>query len=270
MIKDNDINIEKGMPMSLHRVIVMFSVIVLAGAVIFSWQPAEIDAQTGAVVSPQDAAIIDTALSADGSVGVIVGIDTPFDVRGASEAKTGAAQQAAINSVRDSLIASIAAAGDIVVLSKSESWAIPFTALQVDAAAYQALLTSPTVSSITINRANRPTLSSSTPIIGANAMWGLGFTGAGRTVAVIDTGVLTTHSSVSGRVVAEACFSGVSGSVTLCPNLQTSQTGAGAASPARCRTLLGTYAEDCSHGTHVASTVMGNDSVIRASPQTRR
>jgi hypothetical protein len=135
-------------------------------------------------------------------------------------------------------------------------------ALSLDADAYAALLDSPLVTSIEVNRAEPLALDSTIPVIQANQLWGLGFTGAGYTVAVLDTGVLATHTSFGGRVVAEACCSGASGSTSLCPNQNPSQTGAGASSPARCLALF-SGSTDCSHGTHVASTAAGNNATIR-------
>ncbi|WP_053202988.1 S8 family serine peptidase [Jiangella muralis] len=68
----------------------------------------------------------------------------------------------------------------------------------------------------------------SAPQIGAPDAWAAGFTGDGVTVAVLDTGIDTTHPDLAGKVVAEANFS-VSDSTT----------------------------DRFGHGTHVASIVAG-------------
>ncbi len=68
----------------------------------------------------------------------------------------------------------------------------------------------------------------SAPQIGAPEAWAAGFTGAGVTVAVLDTGIDTTHPDLDGKVVAEANFS-ASDSTT----------------------------DRYGHGTHVASIVAG-------------
>jgi len=83
-------------------------------------------------------------------------------------------------------------------------------------------------------------------------MWNLGFTGNGYAIAVIDTGVARNHPFLTGKVVAEACFSG-SGpdTVTLCPNGNNRQIGGNSGRPC-------TGIEDCKHGTHVAGIAAGN------------
>ncbi|WP_162907154.1 S8 family peptidase [Allorhizocola rhizosphaerae] len=68
------------------------------------------------------------------------------------------------------------------------------------------------------------------PQIGAPAAWQSGYTGAGVTVAVLDSGIDTTHPDLAGAVVGERDFTG-------------SATGP--------RDLLG-------HGTHVAGIITGD------------
>jgi subtilisin family serine protease len=79
-----------------------------------------------------------------------------------------------------------------------------------------------------------------------------GWTGAGQTVAVLDTGVDRNHAWLSGRVVNEACFSTRTIGYTAgdCPNGTNRQSGTGAAAPCSFDTL-------CAHGTHVAHTAAG-------------
>ena len=95
--------------------------------------------------------------------------------------------------------------------------------------------------------------------IGASALHIEGVTGAGRVVAVLDSGVDADHAALTGSVVAEGCFlEGVptydqspSVSVTeLCENGTRSDT---SAEP--CVTI----APSCTHGTAVAGVVSADD-----------
>lgn len=91
-----------------------------------------------------------------------------------------------------------------------------------------------------------PALDHSTPRIGAPTAWAAGIRGEGQTVALIDSGVDTTHPALQGKVVYEACFSNAS-----CPNGSSTQSGSGAARPC-------TLGLACEHGTHVAGIIAGN------------
>ncbi|SED83203.1 S8 family serine peptidase [Jiangella alba] len=84
------------------------------------------------------------------------------------------------------------------------------------------------VEKIWLDQAMTATDEDSAPQIGAPDAWAAGFTGDGVTVAVLDTGIDTTHPDLAGKVVAEANFS-VSDSTT----------------------------DRFGHGTHVASIVAG-------------
>lgn len=75
----------------------------------------------------------------------------------------------------------------------------------------------------------KPALAQSVPQIGAPAAWAAGFDGTGMDVAVLDTGIDSTHPDLAGKVVAERNFSD-SPSAT----------------------------DHFGHGTHVASTVAGS------------
>ncbi len=94
----------------------------------------------------------------------------------------------------------------------------------------------------------RPSLAQSGPLVGANTMRAAGFDGSGRAVAVIDSGVQSSHPFLGGRVVDGACFSRGSD----CPNGHTTQTGVAGGEPCD-------FSEDCFHGTHVAGIVAGSN-----------
>jgi len=131
----------------------------------------------------------------------------------------------------------------------------PLIALQVGPAALHELdAAGVLVKRVVEDRIHKPVLWDSVPIIGADQAWAQGFDGTGFVVAVIDSGVDSTHPFLAGKVVEEACYSTTSGqeSTTLCPNGAGEQIGPGA----------GTYCplelEGCWHGTHVAGIAAGN------------
>ena len=132
---------------------------------------------------------------------------------------------------------------------------IPYMALEVDAAALDQLLQSDVVAGIEEDSLHRLVLASSGAAIGADILRAEGFTGGGMAVAILDSGVDTGHSFLSGGIVSEACFSSTyapQNASTLCPNGADQQLGTGAGvncSP----TLTG-----CDHGTHVAGIAAGN------------
>ena len=104
------------------------------------------------------------------------------------------------------------------------------------------------------DRIHKPVLVDSVPLIGADQAWAQGFDGTGMVVAVIDSGVDSSHAFLAGKVVEEACYSTTDGaaSTTLCPSGAEQQIGPGAA--VNCPLEL----EGCWHGTHVAGIAAGN------------
>lgn len=164
--------------------------------------------------------------------------------------KLAQSDPAAFSSARADLLTSLSGAS---VNAASLNWAIPYVALTVDETALASLRASPLVAGVYEDGLNYPELESSIPVINADDAWARGYTGTGIAVAVLDTGVDASHPFFGGRVVAEACFSGVGASDTLCPNGQTTMIGAGAASPVRCLGMSG-----CSHGTHVSGIAVGS------------
>jgi subtilisin family serine protease len=111
--------------------------------------------------------------------------------------------------------------------------------------------------------ANLATMGASTPVTGA---WASGFKGAGKTIAVLDTGVQTDHPFLMNgtvqKTVGEACFASAFGYSTTCPGgasmsvSEPSKVGAGAPCPVDI--VIGTQKE-CIHGTHVAGIAVGGN-----------
>ena len=129
---------------------------------------------------------------------------------------------------------------------------LPFVSMELDAAGLQAALQDPTVVRVYEDTLSKATLAQSTPLIGATDAWASGDSGSGQVIAVLDTGVDSSHIFLSGKVVHEACFSTTNSgynSNTVCPNGQQSQIGTGAGAPCPV---------DCDHGTHVAGIAAGS------------
>jgi subtilisin family serine protease len=85
------------------------------------------------------------------------------------------------------------------------------------------------VGKVWLDRKVRVALSDSVPQIGAPQAWAAGYTGAGVTVAVLDTGYDPTHPDLAGRVGAAQDFTGE-----------------------------GSAVDGHGHGTHVAATIAGS------------
>lgn len=135
---------------------------------------------------------------------------------------------------------------------------IPFIAMNADYQALEALWGSPLVKSIERDTLDRTFMASSNPVIGSPLAWTEGYDGSGWAVAVLDTGVESSHSwfaTGEGRIVSEACYSTSEAEISesLCPGGVESST----AENSGLYCDLGLYS--CFHGTHVAGTVAGND-----------
>ncbi|MFE9724411.1 proprotein convertase P-domain-containing protein [Streptomyces sp. NPDC005794] len=159
-------------------------------------------------------------------------------------------------------VASAATAGETVQAFE----ALPVVTLKVDAGGLDELSTQPGVVSVTEDLAVSPSLDESVPLIGGDKAIKSGMTGAGSAIAILDTGVSTSHPFLKDRVIAEACFSSndpAYGSTSLCPNGSAQQEGAGSANvdTGPCATIA-----QCDHGTHVAGIAAGNGTGVAGAP----
>ncbi|HEY7288443.1 MAG TPA: S8 family serine peptidase [Vicinamibacterales bacterium] len=130
---------------------------------------------------------------------------------------------------------------------------LPYVAIEATPAALETLAAAgPDVVRVMDDAILRPVLADSVPLIQADQVWAAGYTGAGTTIAIVDTGVDATHPFLAGKVVEEACYSTTSAGVSrsVCPNGQDEMIGTGAAVPCPL--------DVCLHGTHVAGIASGN------------
>ncbi|MEK8021803.1 MAG: S8 family serine peptidase, partial [Candidatus Parabeggiatoa sp.] len=137
---------------------------------------------------------------------------------------------------------------------------IPAVAMEVGFDSLTSIQNNDLVDSVEIDVPHPPTLSDSTSIIGAvdgDGVWQLDYSGAGQTVAVLDTGVDKTHPDLADKVVSEACYSTTSSAheaTSVCPNGKEEQIGNDAG-------VACSGASGCDHGTHVAGIVAANGSI---------
>lgn len=180
--------------------------------------------------------------AADGTVRVIVRARTPVVSSASLTPAATQKQQAKLAAARQDVEQAVEANGGDVIRSIDGQ---PFVAARVPASRVDDLRDDPQVSQVAPDYVVRPTDVPSNALIGSPIANAGGFDGHGVAVAILDTGVDSTHPFLAGRIVAEGCFT----SFGTCPNGQNSQTGSGSGGPC---TFGG-----CTHGTHVAGIAAG-------------
>ena len=197
-----------------------------------------------------------------GTVRVIVSLDVPVIealTAASTRFKVGdmsvAAAQAAVSA--DAALASQIAATTDAVLSGLDSDAVevihryktvPAMALKASPEALIALADTAEVQLIVEDIPEQPSLADTIPLIGADDAWTSGYSGSGWYVAILDTGLRTTHEFFAGKSILEACYTDGD-----CPGGTDSATGPGSAVP-----HSSSYA-GYDHGTHAAGIATGNN-----------
>ncbi|MBM3126199.1 MAG: hypothetical protein FJZ87_14200 [Chloroflexi bacterium] len=194
---------------------------------------------------------------ASGTAKVIIGLNLPFTPKGMLTESAQVAQVEAIANAKNGILKALA--GHNVQNVKILSY-IPYMAMSVDSAALDALAANPQVSVIEEDTPVPPTLLESIPLIKADTAWSSGYTGAGQTVAILDTGVDKTHYMLdAGKVVSEACYSTTYApysSTSVCPGgVNSTASGSGV----DCNAKFPDAPGECHHGTHVAGIAAGSD-----------
>ena len=165
------------------------------------------------------------------------------------ESGAGVAGLNGISAVQSSLASTFSSVSYVDHISGTD-----LTVMEVDAAQLDRLSKSNLVVNIYEDKLNKPMLAQSLPVIHATQAHSNGITGSGTVIAILDTGVDTTHAAMTGKIVAEACFStnGFSGLYTsFCPGAAATSSASGSGDD--CSGVGG-----CGHGTHVAGIAAGN------------
>lgn len=145
-----------------------------------------------------------------------------------------------------SAVADVTARPDVEVRRTYQT--VPALSLRVESGeALDALAANPAVLRVDETVGGTGALANSVPFVSADDLHTLGVTGAGATVAVLDTGADTDHPDLAADIVHQECFG--NGPVDFCPNGTARQSGAGAAE------------DDAGHGTHVTGIVT-SDGVV--------
>ena len=213
---------------------------VVVTAVVALFQPLTADAQTAGRIAGIDA--VSSKAAQVGRVRVIVRMSPAAAPAG--RALVGATLATAQTNLRRRML-------DVGVAYARPIANLPFVVLEVDQRQLAALRESGQIEAVQEDKIERAYLADSVPLIDTPKVWNVA-RGAGRAVAVLDTGVDRRHPFLAERVVAEACFSSNSpefGATSLCPNGQANQIGPNAAQPCA--------VPGCEHGTHVAGIAVG-------------
>ena len=187
---------------------------------------------------------------------VIIGLNAPFRPEGELPNLSAVTWQRFNIANRQQLLLDALRGMNISLNDIKQFQTIPYMALEVDAAGLLALQLDPNVIEIKEDRLSRIVTTSANTVVGAPSAWNIGMDGTGYAVAVLDTGVDFTHTGLSSKRLAEACFSTTyapQSAVVSCPNGTGTQIGFGAAMPK----LPPACNDGCDHGTHVAGIVGG-------------
>jgi len=188
-----------------------------------------------------------------GSARVIVKVRLPGGPHVPEGHLAGAAmlrQQADIASVQTQIMGRLAAT-PYRLLHRYRT--VPLLALEVGPAALDELAASSSqVERVVEDGLSAPTVAQTVPLIQAQQASTSRFDGTGWMVAILDTGVDTTHPFITAKVTEAACYSSTARntSTTLCPNGHEEQTGPAAG--------VNCPIDACWHGTHVAGIAAGN------------
>ncbi len=231
-------------------VITLLMLLLVFGSLYYPSFNTEVNAQ---VVEDYDDLIKE--VTAKGSIRVIVKLKGDFKPDSELNSENSIIQQKKIQASQDELIKflSLNLEGNANKFKYT-----PYIVLTLNLEGVKNLLVSSKYDSIEKNELYTLSLMESIPLIGGDKTGSFdGFTGAGQTIAILDSGVDKSHPFLLNKVVDEACYSRVIDSThetSICPNGKDEQVGPN--SGTYCRFRLD---QVCDHGTHLAGIAAGKD-----------
>jgi subtilisin len=196
----------------------------------------------------------------NGSVPVIVKVRAAFRPEGyMTGAAEGLAQRKVIEEAQDRLLAGLRYEPSSLRRYKD----IPYVAVSTDSYGLEQLKSSADVLDLVGNISMKLATAESLPQIKAGRAWRAGYSGAGKTIVILDSGVDKTHPALSNKIVAEACFSTgtIPGYESLCPGNAPSSTAEDSGKDCDKAELSGVGG--CGHGTHIAGIAAGRSGVAK-------
>jgi subtilisin family serine protease len=126
---------------------------------------------------------------------------------------------------------------------------IPAFSAEVTREGWAALAADPDVAKVDLDESAQVAMTTVNAVVHSVEVQTLGLTGKGVTVAVIDTGIDSSHPDLAGAIIDEACFCVDATGRPCCPNGTSRQFGPGSAK------------DEHGHGTHLAGIIAGRGRV---------